>query len=44
MKGQQTYNVQHGTNQKVGPGAYGSLENTFYKKSFNMSMEHSFFL
>lgn len=44
FKGLATYIHQHGTNQKVGPGSYGNLENTMMKKSFNMSMEHSYFL
>lgn len=44
LKGLQTYIHQHGTTNKVGPGSYGNLENTMMKKSFNMSMEHSYFL
>lgn len=44
MKGQGTFNHQAGTNYKVGPGTYGSTENSMLKKSFNMSMEHSYFV
>lgn len=44
QRGLQTYNLQAGTNQQVGPGSYGNLENSMIKKSFNMSMEHSYFL
>ena len=44
LKGLQSYIHQHGTTNKVGPGSYGNLDNTMMKKSFNMSMEHSYFL
>ena len=44
MKGLRTFNHQAGTTQKVGPGSYGNLENSMIKKSFNMSMEHSYFV
>lgn len=44
MKGLQTFNHQAGTNYKVGPGSYGTTENSMLKKSFNMSMEHSYFV
>ena len=43
-KGLQTYNHQAGTTGAVGPGSYINLENSMIKKSFNMSMEHSYFL
>ena len=43
-RGLQTYNIQAGTNNQVGPGSYVNLENSMIKKSFNMSMEHSYFL
>jgi hypothetical protein len=43
-KGLTTYIHQKGTRQNVGPGSYVNLENSMIKKSFNMSMEHSYFL
>lgn len=43
-KGQTTYQHQKGTRGNVGPGSYVNNENSMIKKSFNMSMEHSYFL
>lgn len=43
-KGQNSYIYQPGTNQNIGPGAYISNENSMIKKSFNMSMEHAYFV
>jgi len=43
-KGLQSYLTQGGTNHAVGPGSYVNMENSMIKKSFNMSMEHSYFL
>ena len=33
-----------GTQAVVGPGSYINNENSMIKKSFNMSMEHSYFV
>ena len=33
-----------GTQPIIGPGSYVNTENSFIKKSFNMSMEHSYFV
>jgi len=33
-----------GTQAVIGPGSYLNTDNTFIKKSFNMSMEHSYFV
>lgn len=37
---------KHGnqTQANVGPGSYIAMDNTMLKKSYNMSMEHSYFL
>ncbi len=43
-KGINSYIYQPGTNQQIGPGAYITTENSMIKKSFNMSMEHAYFL
>ena len=43
-KGYNSYINCTGTAPVIGPGAYGSNENSMLKKSFNMSMEHSYFL
>jgi hypothetical protein len=43
-KGINSYIYQPGTTQVVGPGSYINNENSMLKKSFNMSMEHSYFL
>jgi len=32
------------TNPELGPGAYPNVGPSFIKKSFNMSMEHSYFV
>lgn len=42
-KGQGIYQVS-GTQPVCGPGAYLNNENSMIKKSFNMSMEHSYFV
>jgi len=33
-----------GTQPIIGPGSYVNTENSFIKKSYNMSMEHSYFV
>jgi len=33
-----------GTGPTLGPGAYINNDNSMIKKSYNMSMEHSYFL
>ena len=43
-KGFNSYIHQPGTGQALGPGAYISNENSMIKKSYNMSMEHAYFL
>lgn len=43
-RGLATYQHQKGTKANVGPGSYVNMENSMIKKSFNMSMEHSYFL
>ncbi len=43
-KGQNSYIYQPGTNMNIGPGSYLSNENSMVKKSFNMSMEHAYFV
>ena len=43
-KGLNSYQHQKGTKANVGPGSYVNMENSMIKKSFNMSMEHSYFL
>ena len=43
-RGFNSYVYQPGTAAVVGPGSYISNENSMVKKSFNMSMEHSYFL
>lgn len=43
-KGINAYQHQPGTAINIGPGSYISNENSMVKKSFNMSMEHSYFL
>jgi hypothetical protein len=43
-KGFNSYFYQPGTTQQVGPGSYITNDNSMLKKSFNMSMEHSYFL
>ena len=41
---QGSYVSNKGTTHQVGPGSYINTENAMLKKSFNMSMEHSYFL
>lgn len=43
-KGPLTYFHQTSTNQAIGPGAYINLENSLIKKSYNMTVEHSYFV
>ena len=43
-KGFNSYIYQPSTNMAIGPGAYISNENSMIKKSYNMSMEHAYFL
>ena len=33
-----------GTQTIIGPGSYVNNDNSFIKKSYNMSMEHSYFV
>ena len=41
-----TASIYHGTGTQpiIGPGSYVNTDNSFIKKSFNMSMEHSYFV
>lgn len=43
-KGMQSIYSDKGTQPIVGPGSYINNENSLIKKSFNMSMEHSYFV
>lgn len=43
-KGMASIYKQTGTQPVIGPGAYVNTENSFIKKSYNMSMEHSYFV
>ena len=43
-KGMNSYLTQAATASTVGPGSYVNHENPMVKKSFNMSMEHCYFL
>ena len=43
-KGNASIYQPRGTQPVIGPGSYLNTENTFIKKSFNMSMEHSYFV
>ena len=43
-KGQTSYVHQGGTSTNVGPGSYQRIDNTMIKKSFNLTMEHSYFM
>jgi hypothetical protein len=38
--------IYHGTGTQaiIGPGSYVNTDNSMIKKSFNMSMEHSYFV
>ena len=35
---------QTGTQAIIGPGSYVNTDNSFIKKSYNMCMEHSYFV
>merc|ERR1712046_245080 len=41
-KGQTSYFHLGSTHPTIGPGSYGNLENSLIKKSYNMSVEHSY--
>ena len=43
-KGHGSYLQQGSTQPVIGPGSYGNLENSMVKKSYNMSVEHSYFV
>ena len=43
-KGDASIYHQKGTQPIIGPGSYVNTENSMIKKSFNMSMEHSYFV
>lgn len=43
-KGASSIYQPRGTQAVIGPGSYLNTENAFIKKSFNMSMEHSYFV
>jgi len=43
-KGQTSFYHSGSTQPVVGPGSYINNENSMIKKSYNMSMEHSYFL
>lgn len=41
-KGMNSYVHQGGTNMNIGPGSYVNRDNSFLKKSFNMSVEQRY--
>lgn len=43
-RGITSYLHQGSTQPTIGPGSYGNLENSMIKKSYNMSVEHSYFV
>ena len=43
-RGITSYFHQGSTQPVIGPGSYGNLENSLIKKSYNMSVEHSYFV
>lgn len=43
-KGQTSFYHIGSTQPMIGPGSYGNLENSLIKKSYNMSVEHSYFV